>query len=98
MMTERAFFAFVQLLGRDAGLFYFVDYLHDRLLRRLALFRINRRINAEQTRVAGRVGKSGDAVGEAALFAHALIQARAAAIAKNSGEQIERGNIWVSDL
>ena len=69
-----------------------------RSLRRFALRRLDRRIDPEQSRIARRVGKRGDAEGQSGFFAHAAIKARAAAIAENGRKQIERGHIGMRDL
>ena len=97
-MTERDFLRFHQLLRRDAGLFHFIDDLQNQVLRALALFWIDRGINAEQSWVARRVGKRRDAKGQAGLFPHAPIQARAAAVTQNRREHIERGNVRMREL
>ena len=69
-----------------------------RRLRRLAFFRFGGRINPEDSRLPRRVGKSRNAIGEPGLFTHAPVETRAAAIAQNRREQIDRRDVRMRDL
>ena len=79
-------------------LFDLLEDFQDEFLGRFPIRRLNRRVDSEQSRIARRVGKGRDAKGESGFFAHAPVKARAAAIAENGREEIERRNIGMGDF
>ncbi len=62
------------------------------------IFRLKGRIDPEQPRIARRVGKGRDAENKTRFLAHPAIESRAAAVAQNGREQIERRHIGMGDL
>src|SRR5262249_56159379 len=62
------------------------------------LLRVESGVDAKQARIAWRIRKRRYTKCQAGFFAHTPIKPRAATIAENSREQIERGNVRTRDF
>src|SRR6266702_1391375 len=98
MMTEHDFFCFPQLLRCDAGVFHLIHNAQRQVLGGFAFLWIDSGIDAKQTWIARCVRECRDAKRQTGLFTHTPIQTRAAPIAEDSREQIERGYVWICKL
>jgi len=90
MLTQHDFLLLVQFVLGYAVLFYFVNDLQCQLLGGFAFLRIKCGVDAKKPG-SPALGKTLICKREASFFAHALVKPRAAAIANNRREQIERG-------
>ena len=87
-----------EFIGGDESGFDFLDLLKHGVAGGGELIRIHDGADAEQSRIAGAVGPGVDVMGDAFLFANFLIQARAAAVAEQNREDIQRGDIGMAQL
>ena len=92
------FFALASSSAVTPCLLQLGDHLEDQPLRLDPMFRFERRVDPEQPRIAGRVGKGRDPENETCFLPHPAIESRAAAIAENGRKQIERRDIGMGNL